>query len=415
MDKKADTIESLQKELAYYKKQLDRLSGNTVANQYDFAQLSNISKKYINGFKIIAALQRSFSFYTRKEVLFEEFMDGIFSQMFLDRVILMEIQIETNALKPISSRGFSETQKKIINDVLLNVPDTFLEQKKSFLVSNSVNNSPVEKHLQQSLLTQYFCLIPLIKNQQVWGALFVGIHNESKPLSYLTFSEANIDMFESMAGIISAMSLQLEQREVMEKERNRIARDMHDDLGSELSKISVTCGSLKNEFATNKRLIKEIETIKLSTEAIVDNIGNIIWALNPVNNSVENLLSYIREYAYDFLDLHKIKITFAFPVTVTTHTLAHEIRAHIFMIIKEALHNIVKHSDAMNVNMSIQIDGNKFCCSIIDDGKGISPNKKNNFGNGLRNMQQRIAEVGGNIDIQSQAEKGTCVNMNVMI
>lgn len=415
MDNKEETIKSLQKELAYYKKQLDRLSGNTIGKQYDFAQLSNISKKYINGFKIMADLQRSFNFYTRKELLFEEFLDGIFSKMFLDRVILMEMTVDKKAMKPISSRGFSNTEKIIVDKVLLLIPDTFLEEKKSFLVSNTLNISEYEKNLQESLLTQYFILIPLIKNQQVWGALFVGMHNEQKPLTYLTFSESNIDMFESLAGIISAMCLQLEQREVMEKERNRIARDMHDDIGSELSRISVTCGSLKKELGDNEILSKELEIIKASTEAIVNNIGNIIWALNPVNNTLENLLSYIREYAYDFFDLHKIKITFAFPEYIETYKLAHEIRAHIFMVIKEALHNIVKHAEASCVMMSIQINDSRFCCIICDDGNGIAASKKNNFGNGLRNMKQRMAEIGGQIDIQSQPEKGTYVTMNVML
>ena len=95
------------------------------------------------------------------------------------------------------------------------------------------------------------------------------MRTEFNPLSYLSFSESNIDMFESLAGIISAMTLQLEQREIMEKERNRIARDMHDDIGAELSKISVTCGAFKKEFGRDERLIKELETIKTSTEAIV--------------------------------------------------------------------------------------------------------------------------------------------------
>ena len=211
------------------------------------------------------------------------------------------------------------------------------------------------------------------------------------------------------------MSLQLEQREIMEKERNRIARDMHDDLGSELSKISVTCGALKNKFAEDNRLIKDVEIIKNSTEEIVNNIGNIIWALNPVNNTTENLLGYIREYAYDFLDLHKINISFSFPVSIKTLAIAHEIRTHIFMVIKEALHNIVKHAKANNVSMSVQIEGKKFSCVIADDGNGFKEVKKYNFGNGLRNMQQRMAEIGGELTVQSQQPKGTCVKMNVLI
>ena len=414
MENQQNEIDALQKELAYYKKQLDRLSGNTVGSQYAFAQLSNISKKYINSFKLMADLQRSFSFYTRKEILYEEFMEGIFSHLFLDRVVLLEMIAGKKALKPISSRGFGEEEKIKINELVINVPEDFFKQKKSLLVCSEIDVSDFEKVVQQCLKTQYFILIPLLKSQKVWGALFVGMHNEFKPLSYHSFSESNIDMFESLAGIISAMTLQLEQREIMEKERNRIARDMHDDIGSELSKISVTCGSLKKEFGDSERLIKELEMIKSSTEAIVNNIGNIIWALNPVNNTAENLLAYVREYAYDYMDMHKIKISFSFNSSIETYTLAHEIRTHIFMVIKEALHNIVKHADASSVAMKIDINSTKFLCTIKDDGKGMAEHN-NNFGNGLRNMQQRITEIGGVMHLESQPQKGTCLKLEVMI
>ena len=413
MNIKDVSIESLQKELAYYKKQLDRLSGKTIGNQYNFAQLSNISKKYISGFKIMADLQRSFSFYASKELLFEEFMDGIFSQLFLDRVILLELTAG-NKMRSVSNRGFTLKEKEIIDAVELNVPNEFLEYKKSFLVKSTTNLSHFENLVQTNFLTENFIFLPLIKNQQVWGALFVGMHNVFKPLSYLTFSPSNIDMFESLAGIISAMTLQLEQREMMEKERNRIARDMHDDIGSELSKISVTCGALKKQFGADSKIIKDLETIKSATEAIVNNIGNIIWALNPVNNTGENLLAYVREYAYDFLALHSINIIFSFHCSVETIPLAHEIRTHIFMVIKEALHNIVKHAHASSVELNIMMEANKFYCSITDNGEGMAEHK-NIFGNGLRNMKQRITEIGGVLQIKSAPHKGTCLTIDVRI
>src|SRR5665647_320785 len=101
MNKDSIQIQQLEKELAYYKKQVDRLSGSTLSNQYAFTQLSNVCRKYINGFHIIADIQRSFSFYSRKETLYELFLDSILSQMFLDRVILLEIIPGKKALKPI--------------------------------------------------------------------------------------------------------------------------------------------------------------------------------------------------------------------------------------------------------------------------------------------------------------------------
>ena len=165
MEKKQHTIESLEKEIAYYKKQLDRLSGNTISSQYAFAQLSNISKKYIRGFKIMADLQCPFNFYIRKEILYEEFMKGIFSQMFFDRVVLLEVVVGKKSMNPISSRGFNKEEKAKIDDVLINITEDFLQQKKSLLVSIKINTTDFEKLLQQRLLTQYFIFILLINNQ----------------------------------------------------------------------------------------------------------------------------------------------------------------------------------------------------------------------------------------------------------
>lgn len=99
--------------------------------------------------------------------------------------------------------------------------------------------------------------------------------------------------------------------------------------------------------------------------------------------------------------MHSIKTSFSFPLNFKNILLAHEIRTHIFMVIKEALHNIVKHAKATCVTIQIIIKGNKFSCTIIDDGNGFSETEKSNFGNGLRNMQQRITEIGGRLNIQS--------------
>jgi len=124
----------------------------------------------------MADLQRSFSFYTRKEILYEEFMDGIFSHLFLDRVVLLEMVVGKKALKPISSRGFKEEEKDIIKEVLINIPDDFLNQKKSLMVSSEIDSNDFEKLLERQLQTPYFILIPLVKNQQVWGAYRFGVH-----------------------------------------------------------------------------------------------------------------------------------------------------------------------------------------------------------------------------------------------
>ncbi len=413
MNEDSYKIIQLEKELAYYKKQVDRISGTTLSNQYAFTQLSNVCRKYMNGFQIIADIQRSFSFYSHKETLYEQFLDSIISQMFLDRVILLEKIPGKNALKPFLWKGFDETEDPAITNIIIEFSEDFLEGKKSILVNNEIVPTEFELAVQKGLLTPHFILTPLIKNQQVWGALFVGMKKEFNTISYIPLSNSNIDMFESLAGMISTMLQQLEQREVMEKERNRIARDMHDDIGSELSKIAVTCEHLKNRFSSQPDSLKDLEIIKESTGLIVNNIGNIIWALNPINNSMNGLLGYVREYAFDYLEMHRIAVEFNQPETSEIRVISHEARTHFFMVVKEALHNIVKHAEASRVEINIDLISNNMICSITDNGIGFSNIENNHFGNGLRNMQQRIKETGGKMVIHSEYKKGTSLEIEV--
>lgn len=413
MNSDSNQIQALQRELAYYKKQVDLLSGKTISNQYAFAQLSNVCKKYINGFQIIADIQRSFSFYTRKEVLYEQFIERIFSQMFLDKVMLLETTTDKKQLRPFLHKGFNEDERLRLNDTRLSMPDIFQVEKKSFLVNSEIIPSEFEQLVQAAFSVPYFILIPLVKNQQVWGALFVGMMHEFKPMSYVPLSISNIDMFESLAGMISAMTQQLEQLETIERERNRIARDMHDDIGSELSKISITCEHLKNRFPANADVIKDISIIKDSAGSIVSNIGNIIWALNPVNNTMDSLLGYLREYIFDYLEMHRLAAIFSFPETSGRQVIPHETRTHIFMVVKEALHNVVKHANASAVTVRIVLSSNTLTCSVTDNGAGMAEEKNNSFGNGLRNMRERITESGGSLSIGPGSTGGTTVELEV--
>jgi hypothetical protein len=85
---------------------------------------------------------------------------------------------------------------------------------------------------------------------------------------------------------------------------------MHDDIGSELSKISITIGKLKHQFKTDVSVTNDLNIIKESAGSIINNIGNIIWALNPTNNTLDALSGYLRGYAYEYLDMHRIDLLF---------------------------------------------------------------------------------------------------------
>lgn len=175
-------------------------------------------------------------------------------------------------------------------------------------------------------------------------------------------------------------------------ERVRISKEIHDDLGSSLTSISLLTEVLKTKIDGVN--IPEVAKISATSARMVDSMNEIVWALNVHNDTLDSLVAFIRKYARDFLQDTSIKLVFEEDVN-QDFTLQGNVRRSIYLVVKEAINNIVKHADAQQVNLNIQADNNKLTIVIEDDGKGINEAKKSAFGNGLRNMKQRIEDIGG--------------------
>jgi len=183
----------------------------------------------------------------------------------------------------------------------------------------------------------------------------------------------------------------------IEKERTRIATDMHDDLGAGLSRIkflSETIGIKKQQ----QHLVEEdLKKINEYSHEMIDKMGEIVWALNEKNDSLSDLLAYTRSYAVDYLSQNGVRCTIQMPETISEHFLSGEFRRNIYLSVKEALHNIVKHAYAKEVQLKIE-NGNNLVITIHDDGVGISENPRP-FSNGLSNMKKRMMNIGGDFNI----------------
>lgn len=175
-------------------------------------------------------------------------------------------------------------------------------------------------------------------------------------------------------------------------ERVRISKEIHDDLGSSLTTISLLTEVLKTKVDGVK--IPEVAKISATSARMVDSMNEIVWALNVHNDTLDSLVAFIRKYARDFLQDTSIKLVFEEDVN-QDFTLQGNVRRSIYLVVKEAINNVVKHADAQQVNLNIHTENNKLIIMIEDDGKGISEAKKSAFGNGLRNMKQRIEDIGG--------------------
>jgi signal transduction histidine kinase len=175
-------------------------------------------------------------------------------------------------------------------------------------------------------------------------------------------------------------------------ERVRISKEIHDDLGSSLTSISLLTEVLKTKVDGIK--VPEVGKISATSARMVDSMNEIVWALNVHNDTLDSLVAFIRKYARDFLQDTPIKLVFEEDVN-QDFTLQGNVRRSIYLVVKEAINNVVKHADAQQVKLNIHTDKNKLTIVIEDDGKGINEEKKSVFGNGLRNMKQRIEDIGG--------------------
>jgi signal transduction histidine kinase len=199
-----------------------------------------------------------------------------------------------------------------------------------------------------------------------------------------------------------------ERQQAIEKERTRIATDMHDDLGAGLSRIkflSETIGIKKQEQLPFE---EDISKIREYSHEMIDKMGEIVWALNEKNDSVSDLLSYTRSYTMEYLSQGGISCSIDSPEVFPATFVTGEFRRNIFLSVKEILHNIVKHAQANHVTITIQIDP-CLCINIRDDGTGFDPTKTRLHSNGLINIKKRMTDIGGMMEIENK--NGTMIRL----
>ena len=201
--------------------------------------------------------------------------------------------------------------------------------------------------------------------------------------------------------------LVLEKQRAVEQERQRISQDMHDDLGSGLTRIAILSEVAKQRPDTDQRVLDEVSE---SARALVANLSNIVWVLDPEHDRLTSLAAYVREYAGKVLDQAGISLTAEIPALSHDRALPETFRREVFLIVKEALHNVVKHAHARAVRITLTQEDGMLCITVKDDGHGFEQGRA--FGNGLRNMRQRAERIAGTLDVQSGKGLGTAVRLH---
>jgi len=208
---------------------------------------------------------------------------------------------------------------------------------------------------------------------------------------------------------------QLRQKEALEHERARIARDLHDQLGANLTQVAL----LAEMAETDKNIPAEVEdhaqqitqTARETTKAL----DEIVWAVNPSNDTLEGLVNYSGKYAQEYFALAGLRYRVDIPGELPEATLPPEVRHNVFLAFKESVNNVVKHAQATEVHIRLKMDAGNFTIEIEDNGRGPAGAEQKSGRNGLRNMRKRMEDVGGSFAIGPAAGQGTLVRLTAPI
>jgi signal transduction histidine kinase len=214
----------------------------------------------------------------------------------------------------------------------------------------------------------------------------------------------------------------LERQRAVENERARIAKDIHDDLGSTLTHITMLSDPLRGD-GSEAPVSNNLNQIYDTARELTRSMDEIVWAINPQHDTLDGLVTYLEKFAQDFLKTAGIRCRLDMPLDFPVLHLAAEVRHNLFLAFKEALHNAVKHSGANQVRVTVELNPGAFALTLEDNGHGFTAGKaarnvpsdpmRFSSGNGLKNMRRRLEKIGGRCEIESSPGLGTKVRFVV--
>lgn len=212
----------------------------------------------------------------------------------------------------------------------------------------------------------------------------------------------------------------VERERAVERERTRIAKDIHDDLGASLTRITMLSQSARGETELPEPVTRSLDRIFGTARELTRAMDEIVWAVNPRHDTLDSLANYLSRFAYDYLSVAEIRCRLDVPLQLPALPVPAEVRHNLFLAFKEALHNVVKHAAAGEVRVEMKLEQQQIVLSVTDNGRGFPPgetaaNQPDRIvsGNGLANMKRRLAEIGGTCEIQSEPGSGVVVIFSV--
>lgn len=205
----------------------------------------------------------------------------------------------------------------------------------------------------------------------------------------------------------------LARQSARDAERTRIARDMHDQLGADLTRIKLLGELVERDLGTPALAAQHARRISDTARELARTMDEIVWAVDPRKDHLRNLVSYLGSFTEEFLGATPLRCRLDLPAAVPEMPVSAELRHHLFLAVKEALHNAVKHAEASEIRLRVTLAGETLTLVIEDNGRGFAaaaPGESDRHG--LANLHRRLAAVNGSCQVTSQPGQGTRVTLS---
>ena len=206
-----------------------------------------------------------------------------------------------------------------------------------------------------------------------------------------------------------------QQREALEKERARIARDLHDQLGANLTQVALLGEMAEADKDSPAEIESHAQQIAQTARETTRSLDEIVWAVNPANDTLDGLVNYAGRYAQEYLALAGLRCRADLPAQLPAVPIPPEVRHNVFLAFKEAVHNVVKHAQATEARIRLRLEPEHFILEIEDNGCGVPNLDSKQNRNGLRNMKKRMEDIRGEFSIGKAPGKGTIVRLTVPV
>jgi signal transduction histidine kinase len=221
----------------------------------------------------------------------------------------------------------------------------------------------------------------------------------------------------AVAGILYALyNYRIKQLTKIINVRTKISQDLHDEVGSSLSGIGLISKMARQELENEKTMEakKSLDKISANAGEVLSMMSDIVWAINPKNDTLEKMIMRLKTYAKNTTAPHGIHLHFETEQDLHQYNLSMQRRKNIYLICKEAINNATHYAECKNLYFLLRRDDRRFYINIRDDGKGFNMQEASD-GNGLNNMKARAMEIKASLEIDSEKNKGTSILLQVKI